>query len=342
MGTTTPTKSPTRIPTLSPTKSPTKSPTLSPTLSPSTSPTLSPTTCSKSASYEEAVTYKNKRMCNQVIDLGPKYDDIYRNKYTTEKTKCTRRRRLRGRGRSRGSRGGSTESCEDKAIRLAKAEVMVHYNDHKNKLLNKDGLSRCMDLVNTEYANPLKGEDNSYDALAYGKGLSGGRYSFLQKMHEIYAAFQVPRDVDSEYKKYADMVGTYSGDWRDYEIYKDGPWIGADKDRDEQPGMNVILEGGLDRNGKKQDTKSVWVSDIDFNKGIFEAVSPCSSGMFHYDQVDNLPERKIKIGDKWHTTFDAMEEQPFCGCCVGPREESHYIFPTPLDLSDSTDTGNGS
>merc|ERR1711879_35488 len=65
---------------------------------------------------------------------------------------------------------------------------------------------------------------------------------------------------------------------------------------------------------------------------------------FHFEdgvkQTVDLPERRIQIDGEWHTTFPATKSQPFCGCCVGPGQESHMIFPTPLDLADRDDSGN--
>jgi len=278
-------------------------------------------------------------MCNQVIDVGPKYDAAYRSTYIAEKSKCTRRRRLRGGRGGRPSR--PQESCEDKAIKLAKEEVNTLYTAHKKKLednqSNEGGLARCMELVGNEYDNPLMGKYDKYEVLAYGKG--NGEYGFLEYMHPIWPAFQVPRDVDSKYLKYVDMVGAQSPDGNDYDIYEDGIWI-EEEDRDEPWGKKVILEGGPDRNGNDQDvTEKTWVSEDDWKNQIFKPVSPCSSGMFHFDLDTDLPARTIEIDGKTHETFPATKSAPFCGCCVGPGSESHYIFPTPLDLADRTKSG---
>jgi len=263
------------------------------------------------------------------------------------------------------------KSCEDQAKESgnsAKQQELTQYTkkiteDENNQ---ENGLAYCMAKVQDEYKNPrFSGNHDHYEAQSYsddkirekGEGTS----------HKIYKSFIVPLDLDEKipgnksgykYSKFGDWVGRVpeietdaqydacdfeniqpnkvgntpgeidiwfnpdhqsSACWTEMEPCANGDgYCGCEDTDSDTCGFFLLLEGETNKKQGSEPNYFMFVTYTKWENEPFDPISPCSSGMFHW------------------------ENGKTCGCCVGPAPEGHYIFPTPIDISDRIDQGEDS
>jgi len=205
-----------------------------------------------------------------------------------------------------------------------KQQFVVPYDLDESIPGDKDGLKYSnfgdwvgripREMTEYEYENCYEGKPE--DIFIHPEGFES---------EEDYVARQ---EEDEWFKKYAKDSGNLeqfmSVCWTDMIPVGDGTYTYCEEvngDWEEGCGMFITLEGYDDKVKYDGRAQHLFVTyDSASTAGKFKPelkpISPCSSGLFHYEPSTD-------------------ENAGFCGCCAGRGSEGHYIFPTPTDLAES-------